>query len=299
MATSFKQICFASTIPSDVSNTLTLPSSAPLLANNEQPNSKEWDLKGLKKEVNRQQMRAFKKVSKVSERLAREEKAFALLATSDSEVKNETCPDPISVKQELESASQRLKAIQALEDSLAGIQSSRDPRFQVLLPVIAELNITDSAPPPPERGPKKVKNVAGGPRLPYFTFQSADGIDIRVGRTASDNDDLSCNKELRDDYDWWMHVAGHAGSHVVIRYTGDDLLTSYKQTVIDAALLAAVNSKGNQGGKVAVSLTRCRNVSKPRGAKPGLVHLNGEITPVKVDIKAEAARLERLQATKK
>ena len=38
-----------------------------------------------------------------------------------------------------------------------------------------------------------------------------------------------------------MHVAGSPGSHVVIRYTGEDLLTAHKQTVLDAALLTAIS----------------------------------------------------------
>ena len=48
-----------------------------------------------------------------------------------------------------------------------------------------------------------------------------------------------------------MHAAGCPGSHVVIRYTGEDVP---KETIIDAAVLAAANSKANQVGKAPVSL---------------------------------------------
>jgi len=58
--------------------------------------------------------------------------------------------------------------------------------------------------------------------------------------------------------------------------------------------LAAINSKAKQAGKVQVTLTRCRNVSKPRGAKAGLVQLSGDVLTISVDLKAEAHRLERL-----
>ena len=47
-----------------------------------------------------------------------------------------------------------------------------------------------------------------------------------------------------------------------------------------------------------MSLCRCRQVSKPRGAKAGLVHLSGDVRTLKSDIAAEGARLERLEATK-
>ena len=44
-----------------------------------------------------------------------------------------------------------------------------------------------------------------------------------------------------------------------------------------------------------VSVVRCRQVTKPGGAKPGLVHLNGDILTVKIDVKAETKRGERLE----
>ena len=49
---------------------------------------------------------------------------------------------------------------------------------------------------------------------------------------------------------------------------------------------------------MAVTYTRCRNVSKPFGAKAGLVQLSGDVATIQVNIKAETARLERLMLTK-
>ena len=69
-----------------------------------------------------------------------------------------------------------------------------------------------------------------------------------------------------------------------------------RPTILDAAALAAKYSKA-ASQRVSVSLTRCRNVSKPKGAKPGLVNINGDVTTIKLDMKAEAGRLERLEAT--
>jgi hypothetical protein len=43
---------------------------------------------------------------------------------------------------------------------------------------------------------------------------------------------------------------------------------------------------------------RCRNVSKPKGSKPGLVQLNGDVATIRIDVKAESKRLERLEKTK-
>jgi hypothetical protein len=59
-----------------------------------------------------------------------------------------------------------------------------------------------------------------------------------------------------------------------------------------------VNSKAANAGKVTVNYCRCRNVSKPSGAKPGLVYLNGEVSTIAVNIKSETLRLDRLLLTK-
>jgi hypothetical protein len=212
------------------------------------------------------------------------------------------------------------------------------------------------------RGPKKQKQAPAAPRIPFIAYPSKDGIEIRVGRGSADNDKLSCDPAFRDGPDWWMHVAGHPGSHVVIRSHADDLPSSAPETIKDAAALDAKYSKvaslkrlwttgtrmyctrwrdskyvheqtclrsescpwfalrvpsplserlplrcctvhttrltnaigtcnareqGPQRGKVGVSLVRCRQVSKPSGAKAGLVRLNGDVETIKVDVKAE------------
>lgn len=78
---------------------------------------------------------------------------------------------------------------------------------------------------------------------------------------------------------------------MVIRSVEDEVP---RATVLDAAVLAAKYSKA-QSKRVSVSLTRCRNITKPPGAKPGLVQLSGDVKTIKVDMQAEASRLERLE----
>lgn len=108
------------------------------------------------------------------------------------------------------------------------------------------------------------------------------------------NDLLSTDPQLRDNDEWWLHAAGFAGSHVVIKSRDKDLPTKYKQTVLDAAYLAAIHSKAAKGGKVKVSLTRCKNVSKPRAAPAGLVQLSGEVTTIGLNLSMERERSQRL-----
>src|SRR5512144_826280 len=101
-------------------------------------------------------------------------------------------------------------------------------------------------------------------------FVSPDGMVVLVGRTAEDNDVLSL--KLAAPRDFWLHVSGESGSHVVIR-NPDGLLRPPRDTVRYAAGLAAGYSRARHGGQVAVHLATCADVSKPRGLPPGKVVL--------------------------
>jgi len=256
------------------------------------------DLAGLKQETQRRIERAVKKVGKTTTKLrVAMETMDALLADANaSSSALESCPDVDAITRELDAHKRDVVALNALNDILRECKSVSSPVFvEDAYPRARALEVSDAPPVRPARV-KKVKGpTSDKPRMPYWTFVSIDGIDIRVGRTSSDNDAVSCDPECRDSRDWWMHAAGCPGSHVVIRFTGEDVP---KETLIDAAVLAAANSKANQVGRAPVSLVRCRQVSKPRGAKPGLVQLSGDVRTVTVNVKDEAARLERLLATK-
>lgn len=254
--------------------------------------NKVWNLNGLKQEVSRNYLRTFKKIEKINERINR------AIISSETSVKNEDINDIHSLRLEMQLLKERLKDVASLEEDLKLLKSNSDQRFKDAIERAIALNINDQPPPRPEKPVKKPKAVPSGPRKPYYQYRSVDNIIIRVGRSASDNDELSLNKEHRDQDHWWLHVAGCPGSHVVIMDSDDNLPTTKRDTLIDAALLAAVNSKISQAGRVQVTYTRCRHVTKPYGAKPGLVFLKDEVATTRVDIKAETSRLERLLVTK-
>lgn len=254
---------------------------------------KVWNLKGLKQEVSRRELRAFKKVAKAHEKIAQlEDKVNDMEESPESSIESSLL---ILAREELISQQEQLESLKDLAENLTAVKSTTDPFFQAMLADIESLDLKDEAPVRPAQIPRvKLKQAATGPRLPYHKYESIDGIEIRVGKGAEDNDQLSCNREYRDGANWWMHVAGCPGSHVVIRSTEENLLLTHKQTVMDAALLTAIHSKAGTG-RIQVSLTRCRNVSKPPGAKPGLVQLRGDIHTITVDTKTENKRLERLK----
>ncbi|MCB1050167.1 MAG: DUF814 domain-containing protein [Acidobacteria bacterium] len=101
-------------------------------------------------------------------------------------------------------------------------------------------------------------------------FQLADGWEILVGKTAQDNDRLSIR--IAKPFDFWFHVSGMQGSHVVARHP-DRPSQIGREAKLIAAGLAAYFSKAKNAGKVAVHMATGADVSKPRGYPPGKVIL--------------------------
>ena len=96
---------------------------------------------------------------------------------------------------------------------------------------------------------------------------------VLIGRTDADNDHLSFVLARPDD--WWFHVHGMPGSHVILQ--GPRGKEPDRQTLKRAAAIAAYHSKARKAGVVAVSCTKARYVTKPRDAKAGTVHIRQEV----------------------
>jgi len=95
---------------------------------------------------------------------------------------------------------------------------------------------------------------------------------VLAGKTDQDNDRLSLKTAKPND--WWFHIRGMPGSHVILRAKPDQ--EPDKNTLKQAASIAAYHSKARKGGVVAVSCTRAKYVTKPKGAKPGTVQIRKE-----------------------
>lgn len=104
-------------------------------------------------------------------------------------------------------------------------------------------------------------------------FHSRSGLEILAGQDDVANDRLSL-REARPD-DLWFHVRGQSGSHVVLRRPADGSEPD-RDSVREAAAVAAWFSKMRAGGNVAVSMCRAGDLHKPRGAKPGTVSIRRE-----------------------
>lgn len=93
-----------------------------------------------------------------------------------------------------------------------------------------------------------------------------------AGKTDADNDYLSIRMANPNDY--WFHVRGMPGSHVILREKEGE--EPDKSVLKEAAAIAAYHSKAKNGGVTAVSCTMAKYVSKPKGAKPGTVSIKKE-----------------------
>lgn len=125
--------------------------------------------------------------------------------------------------------------------------------------------------------------------LPPVEYKSTDGYTILVGRNNVQNDKLSL--KFAEKSDMWLHTQGITGSHVLICTDG---ATPPDKTIEEAAIIAAVNSKGRSSNLVPVDYCLAKFVKKPVGAKPGKVIFSNYSTAfVKPDAElAESLRVK-------
>jgi len=109
-------------------------------------------------------------------------------------------------------------------------------------------------------------------KVSTWNYELADGWQVLAGKTDADNDILSL--KLAGPHDWWFHLHGQPGSHVILK--AREGLEPGKEVLQAAAAVAAWHSKARGAGVVPVVCTRAANVSKPRGAKPGTVSIKNE-----------------------
>jgi predicted ribosome quality control (RQC) complex YloA/Tae2 family protein len=154
-------------------------------------------------------------------------------------------------------------------------------------PVAAEV-VARWTPPAPAVPPRRSRGPAE--HVPYRTFRASDGLEILVGKSARDNDRLTF--QLARGWDAWLHAAGAAGSHVIVRLPKGRAIPS--AAVRDAAALALHYSKLGKGGEGEVYIARRCDVRRVRGGAPGQVTVTHER---RVWVRLEPERLRALLDT--
>ena len=106
-------------------------------------------------------------------------------------------------------------------------------------------------------------------------YVTSDGWTVLAGRNNKENDILSHKMAAQNDM--WFHAHGYPGSHVILRREGRKEEPS-KQSLEEAASVAAFWSKGKSAKKVPVVYTLAKYVSKPKGGAPGQAVMKREKT---------------------
>jgi predicted ribosome quality control (RQC) complex YloA/Tae2 family protein len=101
-------------------------------------------------------------------------------------------------------------------------------------------------------------------------FTGADGEPILVGRSGKGNDRLTF--KIAGPEDFWLHVQGRPGAHVVVR-NRERRARPPEEILEQAAAFAAWFSVAREETHVEVQWTRRKNVRRARGAPPGTVTL--------------------------
>ena len=114
-----------------------------------------------------------------------------------------------------------------------------------------------------KRGGRK---AAKRPPARPLEFHSSSGVPILVGRSNTQNDELTLRTARKDEI--WLHVQKQPGSHVILRTEGRE---PDQRSLVEAAQLAAYYSRARDSQNVPVDWTRVRCVKKPSGARPGMV----------------------------
>jgi predicted ribosome quality control (RQC) complex YloA/Tae2 family protein len=169
-----------------------------------------------------------------------------------------------------------------LEEAAAPLAAAgAEAEFAAIEARLSELHVALER---PRQAPPRQRDAApAGPE----PFVSADGARIFVGRSAEENDRLTFAVARGNDY--WLHVEGSPGSHVVVKLPPSGELSS--ETLLDAASLAVLHSSLKTSGAGSVMYTRRKFLKKPKAAKAGLVYAGAAKS---VFVRLDDARVKRL-----
>jgi predicted ribosome quality control (RQC) complex YloA/Tae2 family protein len=188
-----------------------------------------------------------------------------------------------------------LARVGALEEGASDSARTDDPELDQDL----EAALTQLPPalrmrraPAPNLGSARPGSAERAPsaRLQPRRLRTREGWDVLVGRTNEGNDYLTHRLARPEDY--WFHVHGAAGAHVVLR-RGKGKSEPSRRTIEEVAGWAAFYSQARTAGQVPVIVTRKKHVRKPRKGPPGLALCTHEKTVLVKPAEPPRRALER------
>ena len=151
-----------------------------------------------------------------------------------------------------------------------------------LLPPLLRREVPAARGPDPRAGGTPTVHVPAKRRAPELParlqprrLKTQEGWDVLIGRNNEGNDHLTHGMARPEDY--WFHVHGCPGSHVVLR-RGKGKNEPSKRTIEEVASWAAFYSQARTAGRVPVIWTLKKYVRRPRKAPAGLAICEREKT---------------------
>ncbi len=157
--------------------------------------------------------------------------------------------------EQIDLAGKELEYLESVLDALARAETERD-----LSEIRGEL-MEQGYLRVPRSKREKLASVSAPMRFTTF-----DGFTVLVGRNNRQNDRLTLKTANNNDI--WFHTKNIPGSHTVLVTEGKE---PTETAMVEAAQLAAQHSRAKDSAQVPVDYTQIRYVSKPQGAKPGMV----------------------------
>ncbi|MEM8894635.1 MAG: NFACT RNA binding domain-containing protein, partial [Bacteroidota bacterium] len=158
-----------------------------------------------------------------------------------------------NLQQNLKSKEGELDSLKSLSTTLTEISDRRQLRQFV------NLNLADQVSKQEEK------------RLPYYQ-QEIDGFEVRIGKSAKDNDLMIRQYAHKDDI--WLHARDVPGSHVLIRHQKNRKVN--EEVIEKVAQLAAHYSKRKHDSLAPVIYTPRKFVRKSKNLAPGQVLVDKE-----------------------
>lgn len=164
----------------------------------------------------------------------------------------------VMTAEQMKLAEAELQYIETVEDALS--RASGDTEIDELR---AELAAAGYAKAIKSSAKGRVKSQPSHPDK----YETSGGYTVYCGKNNLQNDRLTMKTAAGGD--WWFHVKGAAGSHVVmVTPVGEE---PPETDFTEAAMIAACNSSVSGGANVPVDYTQVKNIKKPSGSKPGYV----------------------------
>ncbi|MEF3697333.1 NFACT RNA binding domain-containing protein [Desulfolutivibrio sp.] len=127
--------------------------------------------------------------------------------------------------------------------------------------------------------------------IPAHIYRTSDGFLALRGKNARANEELL--RKAASPFDYWFHVEGGPGAHVILRrdHPGREVP---RQSLIEAATLAALASWRAGDAKALVLMALVRDVRRGKGFAPGQVQVEKLAETLAVNLDPELEKTLRL-----